>query len=72
MDQRKVKALKDLINNARNLENNYQELIRTFRTQVEICRQDEIVYKEDDVLILVKLFWENGFDKGFQKGLKIY
>ena len=70
MDLVKVKALKDLIKNAKDLENNYQTLIKSFHLEAQECKSNELVYKEDDVLTLIKAFWENGFDTGWDRGAR--
>lgn len=64
------KEMDKRIKETKNLDKNYQDIVTYFHTHAELCGKEEIVYREDVVMLLIKKFWENGYSSGYTKGYK--
>lgn len=62
--------LDKLIKETKSIDENYKDIVTYFHTHAELCKKEEIVYREEIVMLLVKKFWENGYSKGFSNGIK--
>lgn len=62
------KEIDRLIKETKNFDKNYKDVITYFHTHAELCKKEEIVYREEIVMLLIKKFWEYGYSTGFKKG----
>jgi len=46
------------------------EQIKSLHTHAELCKNDEMIYREEDVEIIVKVISNKFYQDGFSKGMK--
>lgn len=64
----KKKVLEEMIKKLPDFELNYKNVVFHIHTHAELCGKEEIVYREEDVLLLVRVFYEKGYLDGSLKG----